>query len=236
MHMPVNNSILSKDAETGVGGAASSGPEQMPVMGDGALQGANVRMHDEECLNEFEIVSEKEYSHMQALLKDDWVQFALTWLKENLLNPTNEQLIQNGSMKRFISQEALDLRHALQILCLYHVFNIVFANISIFMKLCDLCFMYLTLFSSLELSKVHIVGYTVSTSILICIGLSHLPYFRNFRSTFAYTYFAFELLLLALGTLLVLHFLQLHVLNQEVIRVANDNRKNRYNINKQIQR
>lgn len=80
-------------------------------------------------------------------------------------------------MKKFISQESLDLRYALQVLCLYHVFNIVFANISIFMKLCDLYFMYLTLYSSLKLSKVHIFAYAVSTSILTFIGLSHLPYF-----------------------------------------------------------
>ena len=152
------------------------------------------------------------------------------------MDPGNEHLIETGSMKKFISPEAMDLRYLLEVLCLYHLFNILFLNISIFMKLCDIGFTYLTLHSALHLSKVHIVGYAISASILICIGLSHLPYFGNFRGIFAYLYFSIELVILAIAVALVLHFLQIHVLNQEVIRAANESRKNRYNINKQIQK
>ena len=80
------------------------------------------------------------------------------------------------------------------------------------------------------------MGYSISASILICIGLSHLPYYRNFKGFLAYFYFTVELIILAIAVALVLHFLQIHVLNQEVIRAANESRKNRYNINKQIQK
>lgn len=144
----------------------------------------------------------------------------------------NEKLISNGQMRVFLAPEALELRYCLQAMCLYHLFNVFFTNISVFMKCIDLLFLYLTGKASLELNKLYIAGYALSTSIIIFIGLSHLPYLNNFRSYFAYLYFALELIILLIATLVVLNLLQAHVLMQEVIRVANENRKNKYNINK----
>lgn len=110
-------------------------------------------------------------------------------------------------MKKFISEEALDLRHGLQVLSLYHALNILTDNIAPCMKLVDMYLMCLAIYSSLKLSKVHIVWYTISTAIMVFIGLSHLPFFGNFRSTFAYLYFASEMIMLATGTPVTLYLL-----------------------------
>lgn len=119
---------------------------------------------------------------------------------------------------------------------MYHTFNLVFTDISYFMKLCDLVFTYLTYRSSLELSKVIIAAYAISATILIFIGLSHLAYFNNFRSSLTYIYYISELIILAIGVFSVINCLVHHTLNQLVIRASNEDRKNRYNLNKQIER
>ena len=156
-------------------------------------------------MEEFEIVTEAEYSYLIVILKDKRIQDAIRYLRINILSPINEQLIENGKMRKFLAPEALELRHVLETLCLYHAFNTVFTNISFFMKVCDLAFVYLTFISSLELSKVHVVAYSVASIILIFIGLSHLPYFNNFRSTPVYLYYASELIVLSIGVSLVLY-------------------------------
>lgn len=190
---------------------------------------------DQDYNDEFEVVDgQMESNPLRTVIMDPRVQNGFKMLKERVLSPFNEVLTNRGNMRKFLAPEALNLRHCLEILCLYHTFNVVFMNISIFMKLVDLLFMFLTLYSSLHLSKLYIIGYALSCIIIIFIGLSHLPYLNNFRGLFAYFYFCVELLVLTVGTVTTLVLLQAHVLIQEVIRQSNIDKKNRYNLNKQI--
>jgi len=142
----------------------------------------------------------------------------------------------NGTMTRFKSKEAKNLRYCLELLMIYHLFNFIFTDISIYWKPVDTLLLYLTYKATLKLEKLYIIGYIISQFLLVIIGLSHLLFYQHFRSFIVYAYFAFELLVMVLDIIVVVSMLQAHIVVQEMIRAHNTDVANKYSVASKIEK
>lgn len=111
----------------------------------------------------------------------------------------NEKLISKGYMKMFLATEALELRYSLEIMQIYHAINLVFLPMGVIMKILDLIFLLLTIYTSIRLEKPYILGYSITLFIMVCIGISHFPFPHNFVSHTASNYFFFEIFVYAIA-------------------------------------
>lgn len=128
-------------------------------------------------------------------------------------------------MKKFISNEALSLRYTLEFLALYHLFNVLFINISLAMKLIDILFLLQSSYGALKLDKKVIIAYVFQLFIVFCVGVSHFQYPNNFRTTFLYFYYINDTFTFAIGALCLLQNLKSHIVLQHSIRLFNQDQK-----------
>lgn len=139
-------------------------------------------------------------------------------------------------MSKFLAAEANNLRFCLEIIFIVHMFNLLFTDISLVWKIVDTLLAFLTFRASLKLEKLYIFAYLLSLFMLLCIGLSHIPYPNNFNSITGYIYFLLELTSFIPTSIVVVLMLYDHIVVQEAVRKHNFKEKYKYNLAKKIEK
>ena len=126
-------------------------------------------------------------------------------------------------MKKFYSEEALELRFTLQVMFTTHLLYILLFRASYVMAFIDMALAYVSYKAIVALEKPKIFMYMGSLGLLFCVGMTHVPNRAAFASGYHQLLFLLQIVFYLVAAGFIGTKFKGHCEMQEVIRIFNDN-------------